>query len=111
MSVPIMDSAATMDVAGAYIAIHSHIMEQNILSHPAMTLAYRGDDGCTDESASDADSMPGLVNDSDDEDDDDEADMVYQQTVQLPASPSSTNAITSDNVMSNDIEFDEAAMC
>ena len=49
--------------------------------------------------------MPGLVYDSDDEDDDEEADMVYQPTVQLPTSPSS------NNVMSNDIEFDEAAMC
>ena len=37
MSMPIMNSDATMDVAGAYIAIHSHIMKQSILSHPAMT--------------------------------------------------------------------------
>ena len=72
-----MHSAATMDLAGAYIAIHSHIMEQSIISHLAMTLAYRVDDGCTDDSASDADSLPGLVNDSDDDDDNnEEADMV-----------------------------------
>ena len=72
-----------------------------------MTLVYRGDDGFTDESASNEDSMPGLVNDSDEE----EADMVYQHTVQLPASTSSTKVITTDYVMSNDSEFVEAAMC
>ena len=78
MSIPIMDSAANMDVAGAYITIHSTNMEQNILSHPNMTLIYRGDDGYTDESASDEDSMPELFNDSDDEDDEEEADVIQQ---------------------------------
>ena len=70
MSVRILNSAATMDMPGGYLAIHSQIMEQSILSHPAMTLAYRRDDGSTDGSASDEDSMPGLVNDSDDEGED-----------------------------------------
>jgi hypothetical protein len=93
MSVRILDSAATMDMPGGYLAIHSQIMEQSILSHPAMTLAYRRDDGSTDGSASDEDSMPGLVNDSDDEDDDEEADMVYHHTVQLSTSPSIANII------------------
>jgi hypothetical protein len=65
MSVPILDSAATMDVAGAYLATHYQFMERSILSHPVMTLAYRGDDGSTDGSESDADSMPELVNDTD----------------------------------------------
>ena len=80
MSLPIMDSAANMDVAGAYITLHPTNLEQNILSHPNMTLMYRGDDGYTDESASDEDSMPGLVNDSDDEDDEEKADGVHQHT-------------------------------
>ena len=78
MSVPIMDSAAIMDVTGAYINIHHTNMEQNILSHPNMTLMYRGDDGYTDDSAHDDDRMPGLVNESDDEDDEEEADVVQQ---------------------------------
>jgi hypothetical protein len=82
MSVPILNSAATMDVAGSYLAIQSQSMEQSILLHPAKTLAYRGDDGSTDGSASDADSMPGLVNDYDDEGDDEKADMVYHHTKQ-----------------------------
>ena len=77
MSVPIMDSAANMDVAGAFISIFPTTMEQNILSHPNMTLMYRSDDGYTDESDSDEDSMPGLVNDSDDDDDEEEADIVH----------------------------------
>ena len=81
MSVPILDSAANIDMTGGYIAIHFHIMEQSILSHPAMTLAYRRDDGSTDGSASDEDSMPGLVNDSEDENDDEEADMMYHHNI------------------------------
>jgi hypothetical protein len=109
MSVPILDSAATMDVTGASLAIHYHLMKQSILSHPAMTLAYRGDDGITDGSDSDADSIPGLVNDSDEKDDDEEADMVYDPAVQLPTSPVMTYTI--QDSLSNDIEFDKEAMC
>ena len=58
-----------------------------------MTLAYRRDGGSTDGSASDENSMPGLVDDSDDEDDDEKADMVYHHTVQLSTSPSIANII------------------
>ena len=82
MSVPILDSAATMDVAGAYLATHYQFMEQSILSHPVMTLAYRDDDGSTDGSESDADSMPELVNDTDNQDQDEDAAMVYDPHVQ-----------------------------
>ena len=42
MSIPSLDSAATMDANGAYISIQHSNMEQNILSHPNMTLLYRG---------------------------------------------------------------------
>ena len=78
MSVPVLNSAANMNATGAYISIQHSNMEQNIMSHPNMTLLYRGDDGYTDDSASDDDSMPGLVNDSDDEDMDDKAEGVQQ---------------------------------
>ena len=111
MSVPIMDSAANMDMAGAYITIHPTNMEQNILSHPNMTLMYRGDDGYTDESASDEDSMPGLVNYSDDADDEEEADVVYQHTVTISPSSTSAHVITTSSVMKTKSKFDEEAMC
>jgi hypothetical protein len=88
MSVPVLDSAAIMNLPSGYLAIESQIIEQSILSHPAMTSAYSRDDVSTDGSASDADSMLGLVNDSDDEDVDEEADMGYHHTVQLSTSPS-----------------------
>ena len=57
---------------------------------------YRADDGYTDDSASDNDSMPGLVNESDDEDLDDDTDEVPHHAT--------TNDITEDT-------FDEEAMC
>jgi hypothetical protein len=59
-------------------------------------LLYRGDDGYTDDSASDNDSMPGLVNESDDEDLEDDPDEVPRHTT--------TNDITEDT-------FDEEEMC
>ena len=68
-----------------------------------MTLLYRGDDGYTDDLASDDDSMPGLVNDSDDEDNDEEADVVQQQY--------DANDILTGNVHNNSDTFDEEAMC
>ena len=86
--------------------------ERTQLYIPNMTLMYRGDDGYTDESASDEDSMPGLVNDSDDDDDmEEEADVVYQHTVTLSPSSTSANVITTSSVMNNNSEFDEEAMC
>ena len=103
MSIPVLDSAATMDANGAYFSIQHSNMEQNILSHPNMSLLYRGDDGYTDDSASDDDSMPGLVNDSDDEDNDEEADVVQQQY--------DANDILTGNVHNNSDTFDEEAMC
>jgi hypothetical protein len=94
-----------MDVAGAYLAIHYQFMEQSILSHPAMTLADRDDDGSTDGSESDADGMPGLVNDTDDEDDDDkDAAMVYVPNVQLPTQSISTNIMTHNNIMTSTMQ-------
>ena len=99
------------DVAGAFPTIHPTNMEQNILSHPNMTLMYRCDDGYTDDSFSDEDSMPGLVNDSDDDDDEEEAEEVYQHPVTLSLSSTSANVITTSSVMNNNSEFDEEAMC
>ena len=96
MSVPVLDSAATVNANVAYTSIQHSNVEQSLLSHPNMTLMYREEDGYTDDSASDEDSMPGLVNDSDDEDMDDEADDVQQQD--------NTNGIISAT-------FDEEAMC
>jgi hypothetical protein len=95
-----MDSSATMNMTGGHLALQPHYMEQSILSHPAMTLAYRRNDGSTDGSASDEDSMPGLVNDSDDEDDG--KDVNINNNVMNNFTQNNTNF---------DMVFDEESMC
>jgi hypothetical protein len=115
----ILDSAATMDVAGAYLVIHYQFIEQSILSHPSMTVAYRNVDGSTGGSESYADNMPGLVDDSDEKDENEDADMVYDLNVQLPTQSSSSTIMTNNNLMTNtmqdsvcnDMALHEEAMC
>jgi hypothetical protein len=119
ISVPILNSAATINMAGGYFPIQSKSMEQSILSHPAMTLAYRRDDDSTDGSASDEDSMPGLVNDSEDEYDNEEADMIYHHPIPLTMPSSIANFNTTNNVINSytkvninvDMVFEDEAMC